>query len=101
MAIRVVQDEEWERARDLRLRALADAPDAFAVCYGRERAGIVATLIGELSERDREFVELHFYEGLDPEQTAERLGICVGTVYSKKHKIRARIETLLGKRLAA
>ena len=30
MAIRVVQDEEWERARDLRLRALADAPEAFA-----------------------------------------------------------------------
>jgi ribosomal protein S18 acetylase RimI-like enzyme len=29
MAIRVVQDEEWERARDLRLRALADAPDSF------------------------------------------------------------------------
>src|SRR5512132_2987059 len=30
MAIRVVQYEDWERARDLRLRALADAPDAFA-----------------------------------------------------------------------
>jgi hypothetical protein len=30
MAIRVVEDEEWERARDLRLRALADAPEAFA-----------------------------------------------------------------------
>jgi ribosomal protein S18 acetylase RimI-like enzyme len=30
MAIRVVQEEEWERARDLRLRALADAPEAFA-----------------------------------------------------------------------
>ena len=30
MAIRIVQDEEWERARELRLRALADAPEAFA-----------------------------------------------------------------------
>jgi GNAT superfamily N-acetyltransferase len=30
MAIRVVQEEEWERARDLRLRALADAPESFA-----------------------------------------------------------------------
>lgn len=81
--------------------ATTDAPDAFAVCGARERARLVATLIGELSERDREFVELYFYEGLDPEETAERLGICVGTVYSKKHKIRARIESLLGKRLAA
>ena len=90
------------RGDDERLVALGgDLPDAFGVCYGRERARIVAALIQELSERDREFVELHFYEGLDPEQTAERLGICVGTVYSKKHKIRARIESLLGKRLAA
>jgi RNA polymerase sigma-70 factor, ECF subfamily len=80
---------------------LADAPDAFSVCASRERAALVAHLVEELSERDREFVAVHFYEGLDPEQTAERLGICVGTVYSKKHKIRARIESLLGKRLAA
>jgi ribosomal protein S18 acetylase RimI-like enzyme len=29
MAIRVVQAEEWEQARDLRLRAVADAPEAF------------------------------------------------------------------------
>jgi ribosomal protein S18 acetylase RimI-like enzyme len=29
MAIRVLREEEWERARDLRLRALADAPDSF------------------------------------------------------------------------
>jgi RNA polymerase sigma-70 factor (ECF subfamily) len=79
----------------------SDAPDAFSICASRERARLVANLVGELSERDREFVEVHFYEGLDPEQTAERLGICVGTVYSKKHKIRARIESLLGKRLAA
>jgi RNA polymerase sigma-70 factor (ECF subfamily) len=80
---------------------VSDAPDALAICCNRERARIVAALVDELSARDREFFELYFYEGLDPEQTAERLGICVGTVYSKKHKIRARIENLLGKRLAA
>lgn len=79
----------------------ADAPDAFSVYASRERAALVARLVEELSERDREFFEVYFYEGLDPEETAERLGICVGTVYSKKHKIRARIESLLGKRLAA
>lgn len=86
----------------LRLEALdSEAPDALNLCCTRERVRIFATLVDELSARDREFVELYFYEGLDPEQTAERLGICVGTVYSKKHKIRARIESLLGKRLAA
>jgi RNA polymerase sigma-70 factor (ECF subfamily) len=79
----------------------SEAPDALNICCTRERARIFAALVDELSERDREFVELYFYEGLDPEQTALRLGLCVGTVYSKKHKIRARIESLLGKRLAA
>jgi RNA polymerase sigma-70 factor, ECF subfamily len=79
----------------------SEAPGALDICCSRERARIFATLVDELSARDREFVELYFYEGLEPEETAERLGICVGTVYSKKHKIRARIESLLGKRLAA
>ena len=88
-----------ETARMELLRS--EEPDAFAVCASRERARVVATLVDGLSERDQQFFELYFYQGLDPEQTAERLGICVGTVYSKKHKIRARIESLLGKRLAA
>ena len=39
MAIRVVQDEEWERARDLRLRALADAPEAFGSSLEEEERG--------------------------------------------------------------
>lgn len=48
MAIRVVRDEEWERARDLRLRALADAPEAFARSLEEEQ---------RLSESEwREFV---------------------------------------------
>ena len=36
--IRLARSEEWERARDLRLRALADAPDAFGSSLERERA---------------------------------------------------------------
>jgi RNA polymerase sigma-70 factor, ECF subfamily len=92
----------WKGEETTHLEAVrADTPDALDLCCSRERGRIVAALVAELSARDREFFELHFYEGLDPEQTAERLGICVGTVYSKKHKIRARIESLLGKRLAA
>lgn len=91
----------WRGDDDALESFAGDGPDAFGLCYARERARIVAALVEELSERDREFFELYYYEGLDPEQTAERLGICVGTVYSKKHKIRARIESLLEKRLAA
>jgi ribosomal protein S18 acetylase RimI-like enzyme len=36
VAIRVVQADEWERARDLRLRALADAPQAFGRSLAEE-----------------------------------------------------------------
>lgn len=85
-----------------RVEALVeDAPDAFRICCARERTQVLAALLADLSPRDQEFVSLYYWEGLDPEQTAERLGICVGTVYSKKHKIRARLESLLEKRWAA
>src|SRR4029453_6507581 len=36
--IRPVTREEWERVRDLRLHALADAPDAFGSTLERERS---------------------------------------------------------------
>ena len=67
----------------------------------RERARIAAQMMATLSKRDREFVELYFGEGLEPEQVASEMGINVKTVYSKKHKITARLEGLLdGKRAA-
>lgn len=78
-----------------------EAPDPLRICVARQRAAHVAELVESLSERDQEFVALYFVEGLSPEKTAQRLGVRVGTVYSKKHKIRARMEQLLGLRQAA
>jgi RNA polymerase sigma-70 factor (ECF subfamily) len=73
----------------------SETPDAFRVCSAREIVREVAARMEDLSVRDREFIALYYGQDLDPEQTAERLGISVNTVYSKKHKIRARIEGLL------
>jgi ribosomal protein S18 acetylase RimI-like enzyme len=36
--VRTARPDEWRRVRDLRLRALADSPDAFGSTFERERA---------------------------------------------------------------
>ena len=46
---------------------------------------------------DRTFVDLFFLQGHTPEQIAEEMQISVKTVYSKKHKIRCRLESVLGR----
>jgi RNA polymerase sigma-70 factor, ECF subfamily len=72
----------------------SDAPDAENQCADHESAERLAELMHTLSERDQEF--LHAYlEGKEPEQIASELGISVSTVYSKKHKILARLENAL------
>jgi RNA polymerase sigma-70 factor (ECF subfamily) len=73
----------------------SEQPDAYRICCAREIVREVEELIEDLSLRDQEFIALYYGQDLDPEQTAQRLGISVNTVYSKKHKIRARIEGML------
>jgi RNA polymerase sigma-70 factor (ECF subfamily) len=66
-----------------------------------ERATIAAGIMRKLSGRDREFVELYFAEGLEAEEVAERMQISMKTVYTKKHKITAKLEALWEKERAA
>lgn len=61
----------------------------------KERVRIVDEILQDLSEKDQELVTLLFVEGLDADAIAGRMGISVKTVYSKKHKIQARIEARL------
>ena len=68
-----------------------DEPDAFSVCALREPAPQLDHLLETLSRRDQEFMHAYL-EGLEPEEIAGRLGISVSTVYSKKHKILARLQ---------
>lgn len=72
----------------------ADAPDAFGICLSREQSRLVSELIETLSARDQQFVALYM-EGLQPTEIADRLGISVNTVYSKRHKIQARLSELM------
>ena len=72
-----------------------ELPSPLDITLQRERAERVADVLSGFSAKDREFVTLYYGEGLEPEQIAERMGISVKTVYSKKHKIRSRLETML------
>lgn len=75
-----------------------DSPDPYSVCELMERGRLVETLAEDLTEKDREFLELYYAEGLEPTEVASRMGISVKTVYSKKHKIQGRLEALLCRR---
>src|SRR6187402_1468448 len=88
--------------REPRRAALTEAedlcsslPDPCESALMRERAELVSQLLSLFTDKDRAFIQLYFGEGLAPELVAERLNISVKTVYSKKHKIQARLQALL------
>ncbi|MEO8798197.1 MAG: sigma-70 family RNA polymerase sigma factor [Polyangiaceae bacterium] len=74
---------------------VCELPDPFETASDHERAEIAAALLSDFSDRDRAFATLYFGEGMDPVEIAAKLGISVKTVYSKKHKIRTRLESVL------
>jgi len=74
----------------------ADYPDPHTLVELRERSRLVDELLEGFSAKDRQFFELYFDHELDPTEIAERMGINVKTVYTKRHKIQLRLEALLG-----
>ncbi|HVJ13831.1 MAG TPA: sigma-70 family RNA polymerase sigma factor [Polyangiaceae bacterium] len=73
----------------------SDTPDPSEETLVRERAQIASEVLASFSDKDREFARLYYGEGLTPEDVARRMRISIKTVYSKKHKIQRRLETLL------
>jgi len=67
-------------------------PSPLDECSKRQQWEILARMVERLSEKDRLFVQLYFVDGLSAEEVAEAMEISVKTVYSKKHKIRCRLE---------
>lgn len=60
-----------------------------------ERWTLVNQALAEFSDKDQTFVQLYYVDGLDAETVAAEMNISVKTVYSKKHKIRSRLEARL------
>jgi RNA polymerase sigma-70 factor (ECF subfamily) len=68
----------------------------------RRRLRFVESLLADFPPKDREFLNLYFGEGLEPDEIAERMRISRRTVYSKKNKIQNRLEAILSEgRVAA
>ena len=83
------------------MEIVADLPDAFELTSENERASIAQAALAEFSEKDRTFASLYFGEGMEPQDIATEMNISIKTVYSKKHKIQSRLETVLATRLSA
>jgi RNA polymerase sigma-70 factor (ECF subfamily) len=75
--------------------------DPYERLLDKQRWERVNQTLRGFSAKDREFVQLYYVDGLSPEQVAEEMQISVKTVYSKKHKIRCRLERELGPIVAA
>ena len=73
----------------------SDSADPFESASTGEQARIAAEALASFSDKDRTFAELYFVEGLEPEAVARAMNISVKTVYSKRHKIQARLEQAL------
>jgi len=72
-----------------------DDPSPVESALLRERGRLLANALATLSEKDREFMDLYFGQGLDSHEIAERLGIQLKTVYTRKHKLQLRLQSLL------
>lgn len=95
-------------ARQPQCTTLADAEqvgcltsDPYQDLLEKERWSVVNDVLSSFSKKDRTFVRLYYVDGLTPEQVADEMGISVKTVYSKKHKIRCRLEKALEPMMAA
>jgi RNA polymerase sigma-70 factor (ECF subfamily) len=97
---------DWLRAmrREPQREALAEAveltselPDPFEAAAQQERADLAARVMEGFSERDRTFAALYFGEGMEPHEIARSMKISVKTVYSKKHKIQSKLESIVAR----
>lgn len=85
------QTTELTEAEDMRA-SMADPCD---MVLRKERWALINQTLETFSNKDRRFVQLFYVDGMTPEEVASEMAISVKTVYSKKHKIRCRLERAL------
>ena len=79
----------------------AEGNDPHEELVAKQQWALVSEALRELSTKDRTFVQLYYVEGLAPEEVAAEMSVSVKTVYSKKHKLRCRLERMLAGYVAA
>jgi len=103
--LRSLRREPQREALAVAEELTSDQPDPYEAAVARERALLAAQVLESFSERDRDFAALYFGEGMDADEIARSMKISVKTVYSKKHKIQAKLESVVagmkGERAAA
>ena len=72
-----------------------DAESPLDGLLSKERRARLNEMLADYSDKDRTFVSLYYAQGLDAEEVAEEMKISVKTVYSKKHKLLARLQSTL------
>jgi len=74
----------------------ADRPDAEAAARGGEDRARLRAALGELTEAQREVIELHWFEGLPMAEVAGRVGASLSAVKVRAHRGYERLRGQLG-----
>lgn len=93
--LRAARREPWRAPPDQAEAVAEDNAGPFDALSARRSWQATAELLSALPKRDRQFVELFFLQGHSPEHVASTMRISVRTVYTKKHKLKRRLERAL------
>jgi RNA polymerase sigma factor (sigma-70 family) len=85
------------RKRDALAPKATDPPDPVDSLLGQEEERLLLEAVDALSPKDRIFVDLCFRQSLPPEEIAGIFHMSVGTVYTQKSRILAKLRKTLRK----
>jgi RNA polymerase sigma-70 factor (ECF subfamily) len=72
-------------------------PDALSQLISRERRGEVHRALMRLRPEDRDLLQQMYYQDLEPDEIAQRLGLSAGALRVRKHRALQRLAELVGR----